>query len=336
MVMDVTARKRQEEELARRSHQQSLMYELADVVNRAEVLSDLFEKALDVIIASVNADRASILLFDDEGIMRFKAWRGLSDEYRSKVEGHSPWRRDEVDPKPLTIGDVSEADIEPELKAVVQQEGIQALGFVPFTYGGRLLGKFMVYFNRPHVMNEEEINLTQAIAGTLALGIERKNAEARLRESKERLRAFADQLEQLVDERTHELVQSRDQLRALATELNVAEQRERKRITADLHEYLAQVLVLARLKLGQMKGVAGVDSKVLPFISQAENAISEGLAYTRTLVADLCPPVLHDFGLPAALRWLGEHMDRHKLKVTVDAAEIGVAIPEDQAVLLFQ
>ncbi|HEX8751675.1 MAG TPA: response regulator, partial [Nitrospira sp.] len=199
-----------------------------------------------------------------------------------------------------------------------------------------LLGKFTVYFNRRHFMKEEEINLTQAIAGTLALGIERKNAEARLRESKERLRAFADQLEQLVDERTHELVQSRDQLRALATELNVAEQRERKRIAAELHDYLAQVLVLARLKLGQMKGVAGVDSKVLPFISQAEHAISEGLAYTRTLVADLCPPVLHDFGLPAALRWLGEHMDRHKLKVTVDAPDIGVALPEDQAVLLFQ
>jgi PAS domain S-box-containing protein len=336
MVMDVTARKRQEEELARRSHQQSLMYELADVVNRAEVLSDLFEKALDVIIASVNADRASILLFDDKGILRFKAWRGLSDEYRSKVEGHSPWTKDECDPKPLSIGDVSGAAIEPALKAVLQQEGIQALGFVPFTYAGRLLGEFKVYFNRPHVMNEEELNLMQAIAGTLALGIERKNAEVHLRESKERLRAFADQLEQLVEERTHELVQSRDHLRALATELNVAEQRERKRIAAELHDYLAQVLVLARLKLGQMKGVAGIDSKLLPFISQAENAISEGLAYTRTLVADLCPPVLHDFGLPAALRWLGEHMDRHKLKVTVHAEEIAVAIPEDQAVLLFQ
>ena len=336
MVTDITARKRQDEELARRSRQQALMYELADVVNRAEVLSDLFEKALDVIIASVNADRASILLFDDEGIMRFKTWRGLSDEYRSKVEGHSPWTSDESDPKPITIGNVCEADIEPQLKAVVQQEGIQALGFVPFMYGGRLLGKFMVYFNRPHAMNEEEISLTQAIAGTLALGIERKNAEARLRESKERLRAFADQLEQLVDERTHELVQSRDQLRALATELNVAEQRERKRIAAELHDYLAQVLVLARLKLGQMKGIAGADSKVLPFIKQAEHAISEGLAYTRTLVADLCPPVLHDFGLSAALRWLGEHMDRHKLKVTVRAADIDVPIPEDQAVLLFQ
>src|SRR5215813_15083701 len=114
MVVDVTGRKRQEEELARRSRQQALMYELADEVNRAEVLSDLFEKALDVIIASVNADRASILLFDDEGIMRFKTWRGLSDEYRSRVEGHSPWTRDECDPKPITIGNVSEADVDPE------------------------------------------------------------------------------------------------------------------------------------------------------------------------------------------------------------------------------
>ena len=27
------------------------------------------------------------------GVMRFQAWRGLSDEYRARTEGHSPWAR---------------------------------------------------------------------------------------------------------------------------------------------------------------------------------------------------------------------------------------------------
>ncbi len=629
---DLIERKKAEEELVTRSRQQSLLYVLANAVNRAEGLAELYEKALDAIVKSVNADRASILLFDEGGVMRFTAWRGLSDGYRRKVEGHSPWSPNTTDPQPIMIENINDAGLDPELQAVIRDEGIGALGFIPLAYGGRLLGKFMVYFNQPHSMGKESMELAQTIARTLAVGIERirqedvlrkneqrfrtafqlasvgkaqldtqtgrfievneefcrltgycreeilaltpadlthpddrladvegfgrmlagerdqyrvekrylrkdgtiiwvhveaalirdglgrpyqtvavildvtarkqaedalrrseervrllaetadlllrsespqsvvnalcrkvmafldcetffnylihpsagrlhlnacagipeeemariewlnlgeavcgcaaleetrivaehigetgdlraelvrsygiqayachplfaqgkvigtlsfgtrsraafseedlalmkaiadqvaiamqrKQGEEALRLSEERQRAFAEQLEQLVDERTHELVQSRDQLRALASELNVAEQRERKRIAAELHDYLAQVLVLARLKLGQMKGVAGVDSKLLPFIGQAENAINEGLAYTRTLVADLCPPVLHDFGLPAALRWLAEHMDRHRLKVTVNVSENELPLPEDQAVLLFQ
>ncbi|HEY6085238.1 MAG TPA: PAS domain S-box protein, partial [Nitrospira sp.] len=62
----------------------------------------------------------------------------------------------------------------------------------------------------------------------------RKQAEKALRESQERLQSFAGRLEQLVEERTQELVQSQERLRALATELNLAEQRERKRLASDL------------------------------------------------------------------------------------------------------
>ena len=30
----------------------------------------------------------------------------------------------------------------------------------------------------------------------------------------------------------------------------------------------------------------------------------KALAYTRSLVSQLCPPLLHEFGLPVALQWL--------------------------------
>ncbi len=78
---------------------------------------------------------------------------------------------------------------------------------------------------------------------------ERKEWEKALRDSENRLRAFSGQLEQLVQERTEALTQSHDRLRGLATELNLAEQRERKRLAAELHDHLQQLLVLGRLKL---------------------------------------------------------------------------------------
>ena len=74
-----------------------------------------------------------------------------------------------------------------------------------------------------------------------------------MRESEDKLRIFAGQLEKLVAERTDELLQSQERLRALATELNLAEQRERKRIALDLHDHLQQILVLAKIKLSRRK-----------------------------------------------------------------------------------
>ena len=337
VTLDITQRRRQELELAHRSRQQALMYELAQAVNRADALADLYEKALEVITASLNADRGAILVFDADGCLRFKAWRNLSETYRHAVEGHSPWTRDERRPKPIHISNVAVADLDPSLAEVIRREGIHALSFIPLTYGGQLIGKFMVYFDRPHVMSDEDISLAQAIAGTVAIGIDRKTTEAQIRQHQEQLQAFADQLEQLVDERTQELVQSRDQLRALATELNLAEQRERKRVAAELHDYLAQLLVLAKMKLGQGRRLAVRIPACVDFIRESEDALTEALTYTRTLVADLSPPVLHDFGLPTALNWLGQQMERHQLKVAVRVApDVHARLPTDRALLVFQ
>lgn len=159
---------------------------------------------------------------------------------------------------------------------------------------------------------------------------DRKRAE-------ERLRLWSADLEQAVDQRTKELLESRERLRALATELNLAEQRERKRVASELHDYLAQLLVLAKMKLGQGRRLAESVPACAAYIKQSEDVLTEALIYTRTLVADLSPPVLRDFGLPTALKWLSEQMQRHQLTVTVHISEGDYPkLPEDQALLMFQ
>ncbi|ALA58969.1 hypothetical protein NITMOv2_2556 [Nitrospira moscoviensis] len=151
----------------------------------------------------------------------------------------------------------------------------------------------------------------------------------------ERLRSFTLELEWRVAERTRELVQSHDRLRALATELNLTEQRERKRLATDLHDYLAQLLALVRMKLGQLKRVPAHGQPEL--LAETEQVVNEALTYTRTLVTQLSPPVLHEFGLPVALQWLAEQMVRQELSVEVrQSVPDRLELPEDQAVLLFQ
>jgi len=153
--------------------------------------------------------------------------------------------------------------------------------------------------------------------------IKRKRAE-------EALADLTKNLEARITERTQ-------QLRALATELNLAEQQERKRLAAELHDHLQHLLVLGKLKIGQGKRYAPPIPVLAETMRQVDDVLSDALRYTRTLVADLSPAVLRDHGLIAALKWLGEYMKKLAMTVTVNVPEEQqLALPEDQAVLLFQ
>jgi Osmosensitive K+ channel histidine kinase len=102
---DITERKRAEQ-------QQEALYQFAQRQSAAASLQEIYEAALDTILAVVGCDRASILLFDEKQIMRFVAWRGLSKRYRKAVEGHSPWEPDTKNPQPVCISDIDRAELE--------------------------------------------------------------------------------------------------------------------------------------------------------------------------------------------------------------------------------
>ena len=111
------------------------------------------------------------------------------------------------------------------------------------------------------------------------------------REAQEQLQRWSQELEQAVRVKTSELLESQERLRALATEVGLAEQRERKRIATELHDHLQQMLVFCKLKLGQGKPLAAVIPGCSELIKQVDDVLTEALTYSRTLVAELCPPV---------------------------------------------
>jgi PAS domain S-box-containing protein len=150
-----------------------------------------------------------------------------------------------------------------------------------------------------------------------------------------RLQQWNADLERSVNVKTGELLESQAQLRALATELNLAEQRERPRLATDLHDHLQQLLVLGKLKLARGKQVSDISPVVGRVVSETDQILSDALTYTRTLVTQLNPPILREHGLAAGLKWLTESMTKHDLVVSV-TVEDNVDLPDDHAVLLFQ
>jgi PAS domain S-box-containing protein len=165
---------------ALRSEQLQNLYQLNEAVSRTHTLDEIYIEALNSLQRTLRADRASVLLFDPDGVMRFKAWRGLSDDYRQAVEGHSPWSRTTPDPQPVMVADVLLDPSLDSLRGVILAEGVRSLGFIPLLNQGELLGKFMLYYDMPHFFTEDEILLARIIATHIAFAIERKRTEERL------------------------------------------------------------------------------------------------------------------------------------------------------------
>jgi diguanylate cyclase (GGDEF)-like protein/PAS domain S-box-containing protein len=186
LQQELAEHKRTEEQLQQRIEQLQSIYHLNSATSRAEVLEEIYTEALNTLQRTLKADRASVLLFDPDGIIRFKAWRGLSDNYRKAGEGHCPWSRYEKNPQPILVPDVEKEPSLQSLRPAILKEGIRALGFIPLVYQGQLLGKFMIYYNTLHEFTDEEVQLAQTIASHIAFAIERKRAEDALRESEER------------------------------------------------------------------------------------------------------------------------------------------------------
>jgi PAS domain S-box-containing protein len=197
--IDITERKRAEESLASRAEQQSALYQITDGLHRAESLSDIYDSALDAILRALPCQRASILLFDESGVMRFVAWRGLSDDYRRATDGHSPWMPDAKDPQPICIDDVERAGIAESLQATIKAEGIGALAFIPLVSNGKLIGKFMSYYDASHIFTDAEVNLAVAIGRQLGFGVDRMRTEQALRESEARESARAVELRTIME-----------------------------------------------------------------------------------------------------------------------------------------
>jgi PAS domain S-box-containing protein len=163
--------------LARRAEEQAALFELTDRLQHLGLEDELYELAITAIMRAMGCQRASILLFDQAGTMRFAASRGLSETYRGAVEGHSPWNRDSGDAQPIWIDDVDRSDLLQGLKDAVRAEGIGALAFIPLVHRGALIGKFMAYHDAPHVFERSEIEAGLTIARQLAFALERKRAE---------------------------------------------------------------------------------------------------------------------------------------------------------------
>jgi PAS domain S-box-containing protein len=168
------------------------LYQLLTALSRATALEDVYQAALTTLMDATAADRAAILLFDEDNVIRFKASVSLSAEYQQAVTGHTPWSRGTLDAVPIVVPDVLLDESFREHWDVFAREGIRGLVFVPLALDAGVFGKFMLYYAQPHECTPDELEMATAIAAHVALATEHKRAELACIRSEQRLQAILD------------------------------------------------------------------------------------------------------------------------------------------------
>jgi signal transduction histidine kinase len=132
------------------------------------------------------------------------------------------------------------------------------------------------------------------------------------------------------------LDQHRRQLRQLASELSLAEARERRRIAEDLHDHIGQALAFIKINVAQLRGNAifcGFESTIDEMIVLLDQTIR----YTRNLTVEISPPALYELGFAAAIDGLAERFKRTSgLAVTLECPSDVAVLPDPVAVLLYK
>jgi PAS domain S-box-containing protein len=101
-----------------------------------------------------------------------------------------------------------------------------------------------------------------------------------------------------------ELLSYQEQLRSLASELSLVEERQRRCIATELNDYIGQTLYYSKNKLEALKELASAGNLKEP-ADEVLSLITQTIEYTKSLTFQLGTPLLYEEGLEAALKWLG-------------------------------
>ncbi len=153
---------------------------LTDAVGRAAALPDILDQALDLLDHTLAPDRSSVLLFDSDGKMRFRAWRNLSDHFRATAERLCRLSVNDLPPQPFIVPDARRDKRYQHFAQLFEEEGIGSFTFLPLASGGRLLGLVMLFYRANHTFSLREVELARAMAGQVGFALERKQTEDRL------------------------------------------------------------------------------------------------------------------------------------------------------------
>ena len=134
-----------------------------------------------------------------------------------------------------------------------------------------------------------------------------------------------------------QILEYQERLKALASQLTVAEEKERRCIAAELHDNVGQMLAFARMRLASARKISA-DAKQIAILDDISGTLQTAIEDTQNLVFDLSSPLLNEVGLGAAIsEWLEQQIGK-RFGLGTEFIEKGPkpALDEDVRAILFR
>ncbi len=133
------------------------------------------------------------------------------------------------------------------------------------------------------------------------------------------------------------LVKNQVQLKALASQLTLAEESERRRIAGELHDRVCQSLAFSKIKIETFRKHAP-SPEIDKAMDEVAQLLGQVIRDTRSLTFDLSSPILYEKGFEAAVEeWVEEEIaKKHKIRTLFEDDEQLKPISDDIKVLMFR
>jgi signal transduction histidine kinase len=156
---------------------------------------------------------------------------------------------------------------------------------------------------------------------------QRKLAEQALRKSEEH---YA----QLLEQSRH----MQDQLRLLSRQLLSAQEEERKKISRELHDVIAQTLTTINVRLTALKKEAALDTKGIErSIARTQQLVEHSVSIVHQFARELRPTVLDDLGLiPALHTFMKAFREQTGIHVSLSAFAAVERVNGDKRTVLYR
>lgn len=287
----------------------SRLQEAAAEVSRLFVTSDEtdLDKALKIVGESLRANRAYIFHTRDNGAKMDNTYEWCLPGTAPQIEmlqnldaSAFPWWMTRLERgENIAVTDVN--DLPPDAgaeKKILQAQNIQSLLVVPIYSRGELMGFLGVDdTEKTRIWREPDVKMLRVVAEMIAGDMDRTRTRLALR------KAHAE-LEKRVLERTAQLTESEQRMRALSERLQNLIEDERRRVAREIHDELGAALTAIKVSLGLFARNETTSPRKLASSARAAQKLVDGAMDTvQRICGELRPRMLDDLGLADAMDW---------------------------------
>jgi signal transduction histidine kinase len=174
-----------------------------------------------------------------------------------------------------------------ELALQLGESGLVALEVFPLQAGESPLGLLAIARDHGNPYSDDEISFVGSLAGSVALAIQN-----------------AHLFEQLTE--------SQNQLRGLSQKLVQVQENHFKHLAAEMHDQIGQDMTAINVNLNILQAMLPktTSEDIISRLADTEKLVQGSVKRMRSLMSELRPPMLDQYGLTAALNWYCEQYQR--------------------------